>query len=55
MSTARYDVRYRVLGQKRRLRIWPGSSTAGALLISQGHTSSFAPVNVDRGELTSLP
>jgi hypothetical protein len=42
MSAARYDVRYRVLGQKPRVRIWRGSSgdfglMAGRPLVSPGH------------------
>lgn len=60
MSAARYEERYQVLGQEPRVRIWPESSTdlgllAGGPLVSQGHTSTFMPVNVERGELTSLP
>jgi hypothetical protein len=30
-------------------------SMAGGTLVSQGHTSSFMPLNVERGELISLP
>jgi hypothetical protein len=59
MGATGYDLRYQVLGQKPRVRIWPGPSTdlglmAGGTLVSQGHTSSIMPVNVERGELSLL-
>jgi hypothetical protein len=53
-------VPYQVLGQEaareNMARTVDGPRTDGSgTLVSQGHTSSFMPVYVERGELTSLP